>query len=73
MGGLIVVKFKLPNTKTPNEWLTLIASKSTEAHPNVGFNVVSDIRVEQATRFTDIYHLKYKLSEDLYEAHNGWD
>lgn len=67
LGGGVLVEFRLPHTKKPEEWLKLVAPKDLRAHK------VNPLRYDASRKITDIYWLEYRTANDLYVARWHWD
>ncbi|MEM0503201.1 MAG: hypothetical protein QXT58_00665 [Archaeoglobaceae archaeon] len=67
MGSSVVIKFYLPSTKLPKEWIEIIAQKS---------GLTSRYRINELLyeeERGDYRRIQYLPEEDLYIVEYGWD
>ena len=72
MGDALIIKFNLPETHSPREWLLRMANEITKKG-NVELKLNSDCRIEKSNRFTDAYYVEYDPVSKHYTAHSSWD
>jgi len=68
MGERFVVRFRLPDTRTPEEWLRVIATESRFPRTYHKSRFVYDCGGN-----CDLTRLEYHPADGVYEACGGWD